>query len=153
MSFSAYKWDARCNIQDNRAAFDEILSLKQLSAVKLRLDKVDSDELVLDAAWLKGLREFNIQISPRSRDDSNHQPTQHDEKRAILRGIDLMEMGKGLKGLLSTASSLDLVNCGGMNTVSELAVNNVEGHKVEGYGQVKEYLFKGTGLAACFGFD
>ncbi|OMO80561.1 cc-nbs-lrr resistance protein [Corchorus capsularis] len=92
-----------------------------LSVVKLRLDKVDSDELVLDAAWLKGLREFNIQITPRSRHDSNHnQPTQHDEKRAILRGIDLMEMGKGLKGLLSTVKNLEEIrvrNCRRMKCI------------------------------------
>ncbi|XVE50517.1 hypothetical protein DITRI_Ditri01bG0168500 [Diplodiscus trichospermus] len=119
MSFSAYKWDARCNIQDGRAAFDEILTLERLSIVKIRLDKVDS--LALDAAWLRRLREFNIQISPGSC-DSSHLPTQHDEKRAILRGVDLM--GRGLNGLLSTASALDMVICGGMSALSELAINN-----------------------------
>ncbi|EOY12609.1 Uncharacterized protein TCM_031115 [Theobroma cacao] len=119
LSFSAYKWDARCNIEDERAAFDEILTLEKLSIVKIRLDKVDS--LVLDASWLRRLREFNIQIRPTSR-YSNYLPTEHNEKRVILRGVDLM--GRGLKGLLCSATALDLVICGGMSALSELDINN-----------------------------
>ncbi|XVF77651.1 hypothetical protein PTKIN_Ptkin14bG0064300 [Pterospermum kingtungense] len=118
MCSCAYKWDARCNVEEGRAAFDEILTLEKLSVLKIRLDKVDS--LALDAAWLKRLREFNIQISPGSC-DSSHMHTQHEEKRVILRGVDLM--GRGLNGLLCTASSLDLVICGGMSALSELAVD------------------------------
>ncbi|XVF04002.1 hypothetical protein REPUB_Repub05bG0042800 [Reevesia pubescens] len=91
MSFSAYKWDAKCNVEDGRATFDEIIALEQLSVVKIRLDKVDS--LALDAACLRRLREFNIQISPGSC-DSNHLPTQHDKRRVVLRGVDLI--GRGL---------------------------------------------------------
>ncbi|WRX29303.1 NB-ARC - like 10, partial [Theobroma cacao] len=119
LSFSAYKWDARCNIEDERAAFDEILTLEELSIVKIRLDKVDS--LVLDAYWLRRLREFNIQIRPTSR-YSNYLPTEHNEKRVILRGVGLM--GRGLKGLLCSATALDLVICGGMSALSEQAINN-----------------------------
>ncbi|KAK8503689.1 hypothetical protein V6N12_024861 [Hibiscus sabdariffa] len=117
MSCSAYKWDTGCNVEDGQASFDEILKPEQLSIVKLKLDEVES--LVLDAAWLTKLREFNIQISPGSC-DSNHLATQHDEKRAILRGVDLMGI-KGLNGLLTTASALDLVICGG---ITKLAASN-----------------------------
>ncbi|KAL4353675.1 hypothetical protein GQ457_06G022240 [Hibiscus cannabinus] len=120
MSCSAYKWDTRCNREDGRASFNEILTLEQLSVVKLRLDKVDS--LVLDAAWLTKLREFDIQISTGSY-DSNPLATQHDEKRAILRGVDLMGT-KGLNGLLTAASALDLIICGGISALSELSVSH-----------------------------
>ncbi|KAK8329467.1 hypothetical protein V6Z12_A11G322100 [Gossypium hirsutum] len=120
MSFSAYKWDIRCNVDYGKASFNEILTLDRLSIVKLRLDKVDS--VTLDSAWLMKLREFNIQISPGSC-DSNHLATQHDEKRAILRGVDLMGI-KGLNGLLDTASALDLVICGGISALSELSISH-----------------------------
>ncbi|MBA0742592.1 hypothetical protein Gogos_015634 [Gossypium gossypioides] len=120
MSFSAYKWDTRCNVDYGSASFNEILTLDRLSIVKLRLDKVDS--VTLDSAWLMKLREFNIQISPGSC-DSNHLATQHDEKRAILRGVDLMGI-KGLNGLLDTASALDLVICGGISALSELSISH-----------------------------
>ncbi|KAK8633482.1 hypothetical protein V6N13_014327 [Hibiscus sabdariffa] len=102
MSCSAYKWDTRCNVEDGQASFDEILKLEQLSIVKLRLDKVES--LVLDAAWLTKLSEFNIQISPGSC-DSNHLATQHDEKRAILRGVDLSHRLSSLESLKSLSIS------------------------------------------------
>lgn len=108
MSFSAYKWDTRCNVDYGKASFNEILTLDRLSIVKLRLDKVDL--VTLDSAWLMKLREINIKISPGSC-DSNHLATQHDEKRAILRGVDLMGVN-GLNGLLDTASALDLIICG-----------------------------------------
>ncbi|KAK9269457.1 hypothetical protein L1049_001231 [Liquidambar formosana] len=114
MSFSAYKWGVKCNVEGG-AAFDELLSLKRLSVLRMRLDTVDC--LALDPAWPRRLRRFDIRISPRSC-DSNYQPTQHDEKRVILRGVDLLEIG--LEGLLCEASALDLVTCGGISGLSEI---------------------------------
>lgn len=103
-SFSAYKWDAKCNVGEQRASFDEFRSLEQLSVIHVRLDTVDC--LFQENNWLKRLRKLNIWISPRSC-DSNYLPTQHDEKRAILKGVDLMR--RGLEGLFCNASALDLV--------------------------------------------
>nr|TKS18134.1 hypothetical protein D5086_0000006170 [Populus alba] len=49
--------------------------------------------------------------------DSNYLPARDDDKRVIQRGIDLMR--GGLEG-----SALDLVTCGGMHNLSEVAVKN-----------------------------
>ncbi|KAJ0045606.1 hypothetical protein Pint_04269 [Pistacia integerrima] len=114
MSFSAYKGAPNSNAE-GRAGLKEIFSLEQLSVLHLQLDSFDN--FAFDAQWLRRLRKFNICIGPRS-SDSNYLPTQHDEKRVVLRGVDLM--GRYLDGLLSNSSALVLVNCGGKSTVSEL---------------------------------
>ncbi|XP_050141135.1 uncharacterized protein LOC126617125 [Malus sylvestris] len=48
-------------------------------------------------------------------------PTQHDEKRIILRGVDLLH--RDLEGLLSTASALGLFTCGGISSLSDIITN------------------------------
>jgi len=128
MSSSAYKWDAMGNVGEPRAAFDELLSLQKLSVLHLRLDSANC--LTLESDWLKRFRKFNIRISPRSC-HSNYPPTQHDEKRVILRGVDLMT--GGLEGLFCNASALDLVNCGGMDNLSEVVVR----HNLHGLSGLK----------------
>ncbi|KAG6790570.1 hypothetical protein POTOM_006727 [Populus tomentosa] len=111
-----------------RAAIDELLSLQKLSVLHLRLDSANC--LTLESDWLKRLRKFNIRISPRNC-HSNFLPTQHEEKRVILRGVDLMT--GGLEGLFCNASALDLVNCGGMDNLSEVVVR----HKLHGLSGLK----------------
>ncbi|KAF5727983.1 disease resistance family protein [Tripterygium wilfordii] len=119
MSFSAYKWDGRSNVAEKRATFDELLSLERLSALHITLDTVD--HLTLDSAWLQRLKKFNIQIRPSS-SNSNNLSTQQDEKRLVLKGVDLM--GRGFGGLLSNATAIDLVICGGIKELSELDAMN-----------------------------
>ncbi|KAF3453532.1 hypothetical protein FNV43_RR03972 [Rhamnella rubrinervis] len=114
MSFSAYKWDVKRNVKGG-ATFDELILLERLSVLHIRLDTVDC--VALDSNWLRRLKEFNIRISPR-RSDSNCLPAQYDEKRAILRGVNLLEMG--LEGLLCNASALDMVTCGGISGLSDI---------------------------------
>nr|XP_015897812.2 disease resistance protein At4g27190-like [Ziziphus jujuba var. spinosa] len=114
MSFSAYKWDVKRNGGEG-ATFDELLSLERLSVLHIRLDTIDC--LPLDSAWLIRLKEFNIRISP-SRCDSNCLPAKYDEKRVILRGVNLLEIG--LEGLYSNASALELVICGGICGLSDI---------------------------------
>ncbi|XP_050368361.1 disease resistance protein At4g27190-like [Argentina anserina] len=118
MSFSAYQWDVECNVEG--ASFDEILSLQRLSVLHIRLDTVDCVALDFDGSWFGSLKEFSIWIGPRSCDLS-YLPTQHDEKRVILRGVDLLQ--SGLEGLLCSAVSLDLVTCGGMSSLSDVVSN------------------------------
>ncbi|KAK9906164.1 hypothetical protein M0R45_002824 [Rubus argutus] len=118
MSSSAYKWDVECNVEG--AAFDEILSLQKLSVLHIRLDTVDCAALDSDGSWFGRLKEFSIWIGPRSC-DSSYLPNQHDEKRVILRGVDLSQTG--LEGLLYSASSLDLVTCGGISSFSDMVSN------------------------------
>ena len=148
MSSGAYKWNAMGKVGEPRAAFDELLSLQKLSVLHLRLDSaicltLESDSFVVllnlypdlwdplcICMWLKRLRKFNIRISPRSC-NSNYLPIQHDEKRVILRGVDLMT--GGLEGLFCNASALDLVNCGGMDNLSEVVVR----HKLHGLSGLK----------------
>ncbi|CAK7338344.1 unnamed protein product [Dovyalis caffra] len=89
------------------------------TALERGLDVVDC--LSLESDWLKRLRKFNIRVNKRSC-DSNYLPTRHDEKRVILRGVDLMS--GGLEGLLCNANALDLVTCGGINKLSEVFVRN-----------------------------
>lgn len=112
MSFSAYKWDVKRN-EGGGATFDELLLLERLSVLHIRLDTIDC--LPLDSAWLRRLKEFNIRISP-SRCDSNCLPAKYDEKRVIIRGVNLFEIG--LEGLYCNASALDLVTCGGLSELS-----------------------------------
>ncbi|KAJ7014888.1 disease resistance family protein [Populus alba x Populus x berolinensis] len=128
ISSSAYKWDVMGNVGEPRAAFDELLSLQKLSVLHLRLNSANC--LTLKSYWLKRLRKFNIKISPRSC-HSNYLPIQHDEKRVILRGVDLMT--GGLEGLFCNASALDLVNCGGMDNLSEVVVR----HNLHGLSGLK----------------
>ncbi|KAJ0044524.1 hypothetical protein Pint_04273 [Pistacia integerrima] len=94
MSFSAYKGAPNSNAE-GRAGLKEIFSWEQLSVLHLQLDSFDN--FAFDAQWLRRLRKFNLCIGPRS-SDSNYLPTQHDEKRVVLRGVDVM--GRGLDGLL-----------------------------------------------------
>ncbi|KAJ0100815.1 hypothetical protein Patl1_04362 [Pistacia atlantica] len=102
MSFSAYKGAPNSNAE-GRAGLNEIFSLEQLSVLHLQLDSFDN--FAFDAQWLRRLRKFNICIGPRS-SDSIYLPTQHDEKRVVLRGVDLM--GRDLDGLLWNSSALVL---------------------------------------------
>ncbi|XP_004295790.1 PREDICTED: disease resistance protein At4g27190-like [Fragaria vesca subsp. vesca] len=118
MSFSAYKWDVECNVEG--APFDEILSLQGLSFLHIRLDTVDCVALDSDGSWFGSLKEFSIWIGPRSC-DSSYLPTLHDEKRVILRGVDLLQ--RGLEGLFYSASSLELVTCGGISSLSDIVSN------------------------------
>ncbi|KAH0986842.1 hypothetical protein GBA52_014019 [Prunus armeniaca] len=94
MSFSAYKWDVKRNVEG--AAFDELLSLRQLSVLHIRLDTVDCVALDYAGPWFGRLKEYTIRIGTRSCD--TNLPTQHDEKRVILRGVDLLK--RGLEELL-----------------------------------------------------
>ncbi|KAI5333594.1 PREDICTED: disease resistance [Prunus dulcis] len=114
MSFSAYKWDVKRNVEG--AAFDELLSLRQLSVLHIRLDTVDCVALDYAGPWFGRLKEYTIRIGTRSCD--TNLPTQHDEKRVILRGVDLLK--RGLEELLCSASALDLVSCGGMSSLSDI---------------------------------
>lgn len=115
MSFSAFSWDPNCGVEQ-RATFDELLSLDRLSVLHIRLDTANC--LASSSAWLKTLRRFNIQISPRPR-DSDYLLARCDEKRVILRGVNLLQ--QELEGLLSSASALDFVTCAGTSGLSEIA--------------------------------
>ncbi|KAM1655250.1 hypothetical protein ACFX2K_007535 [Malus domestica] len=115
MSFSGYKWDVKRNA-GRGAAFDELLSLRRLSVVHIRLNTVDCVALDSACPWFGRLKEYTIQIGP----NSIYLPTQH-EKRVILRGVDLLQ--RGLEGLLYTASALDLFTCGGISSLSDIITN------------------------------
>ncbi|KAK9057023.1 hypothetical protein SSX86_024389 [Deinandra increscens subsp. villosa] len=108
MSFSSYNWNPKTGADQN-ATFDELLSLQHLSVLKLRLDSVKCLESA--SLWLKKLTRFDIQISPWSH-DSNHHVAKRNEKRLVLRGVNLLQ--EDLKDLLHNTSSLDMLVCVGM---------------------------------------
>ncbi|XP_031376375.1 disease resistance protein At4g27190-like [Punica granatum] len=118
MSFSAYKWDKKSNLGEQRAAFDELLPLEKLSTLHLRLDTFDCLPERANSL-MERLRKFRIWVSMRSC-ESGYLPIQQDEKRAILRGVDLMVQNRGLEVLLQHCTALDLVSCGGISELSEI---------------------------------
>ncbi|KAM1356531.1 hypothetical protein ACFX13_031373 [Malus domestica] len=80
----------------------------------------DLDIKEVQSRFAEKLKEYTIRIGPSSC-DSIYLPTQHDEKRVILRGVGLLQ--RGLEGLLCTASSLDLFTCGGVSSLSDIITN------------------------------
>ncbi|XP_030522622.2 disease resistance protein At4g27190-like [Rhodamnia argentea] len=118
MSFSAYTWDTEQNLGGERAALDELFMLEKLSNLQIRLDTVQC--IVPCRDWLGRLKRFRIWVSPRICESSYYSPIQQDEKRAILRGVDLTLLEGGLEVLLHNASALDLINCGGISDLSEI---------------------------------
>ncbi|TQD88864.1 hypothetical protein C1H46_025545 [Malus baccata] len=80
----------------------------------------DLDIKEAQSRFAEKLKEYTIRIGPSSC-DSIYLPTQHDEKRVILRGVGLLQ--RGLEGLLCTASSLDLFTCGGVSSLSNIITN------------------------------
>ncbi|KAI3753868.1 hypothetical protein L2E82_25932 [Cichorium intybus] len=105
MSFSAYNWNPKMGSGQN-ATFDELLSLDHLSVLKIRLDSVEC--LVSASSWIKKLRKFDIQISP----NDSHYDAQCNEKRLVLRGVDLLQ--ENLQCLLHNTTSLNMLTCQGM---------------------------------------
>ncbi|KAB2615735.1 disease resistance protein [Pyrus ussuriensis x Pyrus communis] len=80
----------------------------------------DLDMKMVQSRFAEKLKEYTIRIGPSSC-DSIYLPTQHDEKRVILRGVSLLQ--RGLEGLLCTESSLDLCTCGGISSLSNIITN------------------------------
>ncbi|XP_023747963.1 disease resistance protein At4g27190 [Lactuca sativa] len=130
MSFSAYNWNPKMSSCHQNATFDELLSLDRLSVLKIRLDSVDS--LASASSWIKKLRKFDIQISP---NDSNFD-AQSNEKRLVLRGVDLLQ--EHLQSLLHNTTSLSLLTCEGMaqrhwlslSSLMSLTISNCSGIRI-----------------------
>lgn len=108
MSFSYYNWNPKTGA-DQKATFIELLSLEHLSVLQIRLDSVKCLESA--SFWLKKLKKFDIQISPWSQ-NSHHHVAKHNEKRLVLRGVDLLQ--EDLQDLFHNTSSLDVLTCVGM---------------------------------------
>ncbi|KAI3675524.1 hypothetical protein L1987_85114 [Smallanthus sonchifolius] len=119
MSFSSYSWNPKTGA-DQKATFDELLSLEHLSVLQIRLDSVKCLESA--SLWLKKLTRFDIQISPWSH-DSNHRVAKHSKKRLVLRGVNLLQ--EDLQGLLHNTSSLDLLTCVGMTRRHLLSLSSL----------------------------
>ncbi|PON61479.1 LRR domain containing protein, partial [Parasponia andersonii] len=116
MSFSASKLDMKRKVElEREATFDELITLERLSVLHIRLDSVGC--LALGCNWLRQLRQFNIRISRRNC-ESSYLPAPLDEKRVILRGVNLLE--RSLEGLLCPAIALDLVTCRGIIGLSDI---------------------------------
>ncbi|KAM0063458.1 putative P-loop containing nucleoside triphosphate hydrolase, leucine-rich repeat domain superfamily [Helianthus debilis subsp. tardiflorus] len=119
MSSSSYNWNPKTT-SDQKATFDELLSLEHLSILQIRLNSVKCLESA--SFWLKKLTRFNIQISPWSH-DSNHHIAKHNEKRLVLRGVDLLQ--EDLRDLLHNTSSLDVLTCVGMTRRHLLSLSSL----------------------------
>nr|XP_043620126.1 disease resistance protein At4g27190 [Erigeron canadensis] len=119
MSFSAYNWNPEMN-SDQRATFEELLSLDRLSILQIRLDSVEC--LVSASSWLKKLRRFDIQISPRNCNLNDHVAEQN-EKKLVLRGVDFSQ--ENIRYLLRITSSLDMLTCVGMNQRHWLSLSSL----------------------------
>ncbi|KAL9661086.1 hypothetical protein QQ045_025906 [Rhodiola kirilowii] len=118
MSYSAYKWDRDKTAGIDGATLDELISLKPLSVLRLRLDSEaitsTTNSPALDSAFLKRLRSFTLWVSPQGY-NSQTESTSHEEKRIILRGMDLLDTG--VEALLASATSLELLTCGCQNSL------------------------------------
>ncbi|KAI3768928.1 hypothetical protein L6452_00024 [Arctium lappa] len=121
MSFSAYNWNLKTGV-NQRATFDELLSLDNLSVLKIRLDSVQCLASVVASSWLKKLRRFDIHISPRSFDSKYH-VAQHNEKKLVLRGVDLLQ--EDLQDVLYNTSSLYMLTCVGMTQRHWLSLSSL----------------------------
>ncbi|XP_076885108.1 putative disease resistance protein At4g27220 [Bidens hawaiensis] len=119
MSFSSYNWNPKTGA-DRKATFDELLTLEHLSVLKIRLDSVRCLESA--SLWLKELTRFDIQISPWSH-DSNHHVAKQNEKRLVLRGVDLLQ--EDLRDLLHNTSSLVVLTCVGMTRRQLLSLSSL----------------------------
>lgn len=118
MSFSAYKWDKKSNLGEQKAAFDELLSLEKLAILLVRLETFECLAERTNSLMAQ-LKKFRIWVSL-GNCESGCPPIQQDEKRAILRGVDIMVLHKGLEVLLQNCTALDLVSCGGISELSEI---------------------------------
>lgn len=121
MSFSAYNWNLKTG-GDQRATFDELLSLDHLSVLQIRLDSVQCLASAVASSWLKKMRRFDIQISPRSFDSKYH-VGQHNERRLVLRGVDLLQ--EDIRDVLYNTSSLDMLTCVGMTQRHWLSLSSL----------------------------
>ncbi|KVI10357.1 Disease resistance protein [Cynara cardunculus var. scolymus] len=121
VSFSAYNWNMKTGA-DQRARFDELLSLDHLSVLRIRLDSVERLASTVASSWLKKLTRYDIHISPRSF-DSNYHVAQHNEKRLVLRGVDLLQ--EDLRDVLYNTSSLDMLTCVGMTQRHWLSLSSL----------------------------
>ncbi|KAI3509957.1 hypothetical protein L1887_25482 [Cichorium endivia] len=131
MSFSAYDWNPKMGF-DQKATFDELSSLGHLSVVKIRLDCIDC--LAYASPWIKKLKKFDIQLSPRNCDSNCN--TQCNEKRLVLRGVDLLQ--ENLQGVLHNTNSLSMLTCQGMaqrhwlslSSLISLTISNCNGIRI-----------------------
>ncbi|KAI3753870.1 hypothetical protein L2E82_25934 [Cichorium intybus] len=131
MSFSAYDWNPKMGFDQN-ATFDELSSLGHLSVVKIRLDCIDC--LAYASPWIKKLKKFDIQLSPRNCDSNCN--TQCNEKRLVLRGVDLLQ--ENLQGVLHNTNSLSMLTCQGMaqrhwlslSSLISLTISNCNGIRI-----------------------
>ncbi|PWA71514.1 NB-ARC domain-containing disease resistance protein [Artemisia annua] len=120
VSFSAYNWNPKIGTY-KRSTFDELLSLDHLSVLKIRLDSVE--DLASASSWIKKLRKFDIQVSPRNC-GSNHHVAKGNEKQLVLRGVNFVQ--EDLQDLLRTASSLKLLTCIGMTQKHWLCLSSLK---------------------------
>ncbi|KAL8237793.1 hypothetical protein R6Q59_018874 [Mikania micrantha] len=119
MSFSSYNWNPKTGAYQ-KATFDELLLLENLSVLQIRLDSVKCLESA--SFWLKRLTRFDIQISPWSH-GSNHHVAKRNEKRLVLRGVDLLQ--EDLQDLLHSTSFLDLSTCVGITRRHWLSLSSL----------------------------
>lgn len=152
--FSSYKLGMRGNME-GRVAFEELSSLKHLSVLHVRLNTIYCH--AINFSFMKRLVRFEIRITPSccksnclslDHDEKrvilrgttsccklNRLPLEHNEKRITLKGVDL---DRGLTGLLSLASSLDLVTCGSIYGLPELIARR----NLDGFSKLKRLMIR-----------
>lgn len=91
---------------------------EDLSVLLLRLETFECLAEGSDSLMARP-KKFRIWVSP-GNCHSGYSPIQQGEKRAILRGVDLMFLSKGLEILLQNRTDLDIVSCEGISGLSEI---------------------------------
>ncbi|XP_076902957.1 disease resistance protein At4g27190-like [Bidens hawaiensis] len=136
MSRSSYNWNPKTGA-NQKATFDELLSMEHLSALQIRLDSVKC--LKSASFLLKKLTRFDIHVSPWSH-DSNHHVAKHNDKRLVLMGVDLPQ--EDLQDLLHNTSSLDLLTCVGMTQRHWLSLSSLISLTISNSNEVTHLISK-----------
>ncbi|KAG7994098.1 hypothetical protein I3843_01G038500 [Carya illinoinensis] len=128
LSNSCYIWKVKGAVQEEEACFEELQCLERLQVLSIRL-KWNPCYTLQDTItfWINGLKAFEINVGPSGYSLSGRDLCLlSDAQRCIvtMEGIDLS--GGQIGCLLSNASYLRLLSCGGLNDMlQDMVINNV----------------------------
>ncbi|KAG2724898.1 hypothetical protein I3760_01G039500 [Carya illinoinensis] len=127
LSDSGNIWKEKGAVQEEEACFEELPCLERLQVLSIRLKRnlcyTPQDTIT---SWINGLKAFEISFGGSwvSRSARELCLLSDVQKRVTMEGIDLS--GGQIEGLLSNASHLSLIHCGGLNEMlQDLVINSV----------------------------
>ncbi|KAG7994088.1 hypothetical protein I3843_01G037800 [Carya illinoinensis] len=120
---SGYIWKEKGMVQEEEACFEELQCLEQLQVLSIILKwnpcYTPQDTIT---SWINGLKAFEIRVGRSSSRSVRDLLLLDEQKRVTMYGIDLS--GGQIEWLLSNASHLGLIHCGGLNEMlQDLVIN------------------------------